>query len=167
VTDGGSYARWVHRYWRFKGPRTQAGPISGAMGYGAPGAIGAQLARPASPVVAFVGDGSFLMSAMELATAAEENVPIKLIVCDNAAHGSILSGQAGRYGAEGVFHTRLKSPDFGALGRAFGLPAWRVERTADFASAFEAALKHPGPALLHLLTDERDIVPFGPGKDAV
>jgi acetolactate synthase-1/2/3 large subunit len=94
-------------------------------------------------------------------------VPVKLIVCDNAAHGSILTGQVGRFGADGVFHTRLKSPDFAALAGAFGLPAWRVERTADFAPAFDAALKHPGPALLHLLTDERDIVPFGPGKDAV
>lgn len=167
VTDGGSYARWVHRFWRFRAPRTQAGPISGAMGYGAPGAIGAQLARPTSPVVAFVGDGSFLMSAMELGTAAEENVPIKLIVCDNSAHGSILTGQVGRYGPEAVFRTRLKSPDFAALAQAFGLPSWRVERTDDFAPAFEQALAHPGPALVHLLTDERDIVPFGPGKEAV
>jgi len=167
VTDGGSYARWVHRYWRFRGPRTQAGPISGAMGYGAPGAIGAQLARPSSPVLCFVGDGSFMMSGMELATAAEENVPIKVIVCDNHAHGSILTGQVGRYGPDAAFHTLLKSPDFGMLARAFGLPSWRVERTAEFAPAFDAMLKHPGPALLHLLTDRRDIVPYGPGKDAV
>ncbi len=62
LTDSGTFARWVHRYYRFNQPHTQAGPMSGAMGYAAPGGIGAALAKPNSPAIAFVGDGGFLMS---------------------------------------------------------------------------------------------------------
>ena len=57
---------------------------------------------------------------------------------------------------------RLANPDFAAMGRAYGVPAWRVEKTADFVPAFDAALAHDGPALIHLVTDIRDISAFGP-----
>ena len=167
LTDGGSFARWVHRYFRFSQPHTQAGPVSGAMGYAVPGAIGARLARPDVPAIAFVGDGGFMMTGQELVTAVEQNIDIKVIVCDNSAHGSILMGQTQRFGAHAAFGTRLASPDFAAVAEAYGLPAWRVSETDQFAPAFAEALAHDGPALLHLLTDERDIVPFGAGREAV
>lgn len=167
LTDGGSFARWIHRYYRFNRPHTQVGPISGAMGYAVPGAIGSHLARPDAPVIAFAGDGSFMMSGQELATAAQHQLPIKVIVCDNNAHGSILMGQVNYFGEDAVFNTRLKSPDFAALARAYGIAGWTVTRTAEFAPAFEAAMSEAGPALLHLVTDERDIVPYGAGKEAV
>ena len=167
LTDGGSFARWVHRYYRFSRPRTYAGPVSGAMGYGVPGAIGAALARPHVPVVAFVGDGSFMMTGQELLTAVEENLPIKIIVCDNQAQGSILLAQWQQFGPGNDYATRLLSPDFVALARAYGAEASRVVRTADFAEQFQAALQHDGPALLHLITDQRDIAPYAAGKDAV
>ena len=167
MTDGGSFARWVHRYYRFTQPHTQAGPISGAMGYGVPGGIGARLARPNHPVIVFVGDGGFMMTGQELVTAVEQGIAIKVIVCDNSAHGSILMGQSQRFGEDAVFATRLASPDFAAVARAYGLAAWRVEETEAFRPAFAEALAHEGPALVHLLTDERDIVPFGVGREAV
>ena len=167
LTDGGSFARWVHRYYRFSRPRTYAGPVSGAMGYGVPGAIGAALARPHVPVVAFVGDGSFMMTGQELLTAVEENLPIKIIVCDNQAQGSILLAQWQQFGPGNDYATRLLSPDFVALARAYGAEASRVVRTADFAEQFQTALQHDGPALLHLITDQRDIAPYAAGKDAV
>ncbi len=167
LTDGGSFARWVHRYHRFTRPRTQAGPIAGAMGYAVPGAVGAALARPGARIVAYVGDGGFMMTGQELATALEQGLDLKVIVCDNSAHGSILQGQLKRFGAEGIYGTRLASPDFAGLARAYGAPAWRVETTEEFAAAFEAALAHIGPALLHLITDERDIHPFGEEREAV
>ncbi len=167
LTDGGSFARWVHRYYRFTQPHTQAGPISGAMGYGVPGGIGARLARPNHPVIVFVGDGGFMMTGQELVTAVEQGIAIKVIVCDNSAHGSILMGQSQRFGEDAVFATRLASPDFAAVARAYGLAAWRVEETEAFRPAFAEALAHEGPALVHLLTDERDIVPFGVGREAV
>ena len=167
LTDGGSFARWVHRYHRFRRPNTQAGPMSGAMGYGVPGAIGACLAWPKAPAIAFVGDGGFMMTGQEVATAVEQAIPIKVIVCDNAAHGSILQGQVNAFGADADYATALRSPDFAAVARAYGAAAWRVERTDDFAAAFQEALAHDGPALIHLLTDRRDIAPFSAGKDAV
>ena len=160
ITDSGTFARWVHRYFRFEGPRTQAGPMAGAMGYGVPGGIGAALARPGSPVVVFVGDGGFLMTGQEAVTLVQERLPVKIVVCDNNAWGSILTSQQTRYGEGGIFGTRLESPDFEAVGRAYGLHASRVRETPEFAGALAAALAHPGPALIHLELDERDISPF-------
>ncbi len=160
ITDSGTFARWVHRYFSFAGPRTQAGPMAGAMGYGVPGGIGAALARPRSPVVVFVGDGGFLMTGQEAVTLVQERLPVKIVVCDNNAWGSILTSQQTRYGDAGIFGTRLESPDFEAVGRAYGLHAGRVRETGEFADAFAAALAHAGPALIHLELDERDISPF-------
>ncbi len=160
ITDSGTFARWVHRYFPFTAPKSQAGPMAGAMGYAAPGGIGAALARPGAPVVAFVGDGGFLMTGQEAVTLAQERLPVKIVVCDNGAWGSILTSQQTRYGEGGIFGTRLDSPDFEALGRAYGLHSARVRETDEFPEAFAAALAHPGPALIHLELDERDISPF-------
>ena len=160
LTDSGTFARWVHRYYRFQRQGTQAGPMSGAMGYAVPGALGASLAKPEAPSIAFVGDGGFLMTGQELTTAVQHELPIKVVVCDNNAWGSILVSQQKKFGAEGEFATRLKSPDFAAVARGYGMPAWQVSRTDEFAPAFREALAHPGPALIHLLLDDRDISPF-------
>lgn len=167
ITDGGSFARWVHRFCRFEQPATQAGPMSGAMGYAVPGALGARLAQPDAPVIAFVGDGGFMMTGQELVTAVEQNLKLIVVVCDNSAHGSILSGQQRAYGDEAAYGTLLTSPDFAAVARGYGVPAWTVEDTAGFEAAFAAALAAPGPSLLHLKTDQRDIAPFESSKDAV
>ena len=160
LCDSGTFARWVHRYYRFTRPGTQAGPMSGAMGYAVPGALGTSLAKPEAPSIAFVGDGGFLMTGQELTTAVQHELPVKVIVCDNNAWGSILVSQQKRFGAEGEFATRLKSPDFAAVARGYGVPAWTVARSAEFAPAFREALAAPGPALIHLLLDDRDISPF-------
>jgi len=167
LTDGGSFARWVHRYFRFRAAHTQAGPMSGAMGYAVPGAIGAGLAKPGQPVVAFVGDGGFLMTGQELATAVEQRLPMVVIVCDNGAHGSILQGQWRAYGDGHAYGTQLHSPDFAALGRGYGAKSWTVRETAAFSAAFAEALAAGEPTLIHVLTDQRDIAPYGAGKDAV
>lgn len=160
VTDAGSFARWVHRYYRFRRANTQLGAGVGAMGYAVPGGIGGHLARPGAPVAAFVGDGGFMMTGQELATAVEQAIPLKVIVCDNAAHGSILEGQRKAYGADRLYATELRSPDFAAVARGYGAAAWTVADTGDFADALAAALEEPGPALLHLKTDIRDVAPF-------
>ena len=167
VTDGGSFARWIHRFYRFEAPATQAGPISGAMGYAVPGAIGAALAKPDAEIVAFVGDGGFLMTGQELTTAREQNIKLIIVLCDNNAHGSILQGQHRAYGADAEYGTVLQSPDFAAVARGYGLPAWTVAETAEFEPAFRAALAQPGPTLLHLLTDRRDIAPFEDAQNSV
>ncbi len=167
VTDAGSMARWVNRYRRFDTPRSTAGPMSGAMGYAVPGAVGAQIARPDQTVVAWVGDGGFVMTGQEMITAVEQGLPIKVVVCDNAAHGSIMQGQRNAFGEGAEFATALTSPDFAAVGAAYGAKAFRVAATDEFVPAFREALAHDGPALIHLLTDRRDIVPFGNEQEAV
>ena len=106
------------------------------------------------------GDGGFLMSGQELVTAVQHQLPVKLILCDNNAWGSILVSQQRRFGDEGVFGTRLKSPDFATVAKGYGVPSFTVETTADFAPAFAEALATDGPALLHVKIDERDVSPF-------
>ena len=167
LTDGGSFARWIHRFYRFRQAHSQAGPISGAMGYGVPGAIGARLARPHSTAIAFVGDGGFMMTGQELVTAVEQNIDLVVVVCDNGVHGSILEGQRQRFGTDHIYGTRLSSPNFTDVARAYGCAAWAVHRSEDFADALRGALAHTGAALIHLLTDDRDIAPFDKGPDAV
>jgi acetolactate synthase-1/2/3 large subunit len=160
LCDSGTFARWVHRFYRFTKPHTQAGPMSGAMGYAAPGALGAAMALPGAEVIAFVGDGGFLMSGQEIVTAVQHKLPIKIILCDNNAWGSILVSQVRRFGDEGVFGTRIQSPDFKVVAEGYGVPAFRVEKTEEFAHALAAARDVDGPALIHVLLDERDVSPF-------
>jgi acetolactate synthase-1/2/3 large subunit len=162
VNDAGNFSGWVHRYHRFRLPGTQAAPSSGAMGYAVPASIGAKLARPERPVVAFVGDGGFLMTGQELVTAVQEGLPVKVVLGDNGAYGTIAMHQHKRIGPEGLFAVHLKSPDFAAVARAYGALALSVEKTSEFADAFAAALAHPGPALVHVRTDLRDISAAGP-----
>jgi acetolactate synthase-1/2/3 large subunit len=160
VSDAGTFARWISRYYRYNRPDTSLGPVSGAMGYGIPGAVGAQLAAPGRTVFAWVGDGGFLMTGHEAATAVQERLPIKIIVCDNGAWGSILVHQQKRFG-DWDFGVRLKSPDFAALGRGYGMPSFTVKETGDFEGALDGALAASGPALVHLCLDVRDVSPFG------
>ncbi len=118
-------------------------------------------------MIPVVGDGGFMMTGQELVTAVEQGLPIKVILWDNQAQGSILLAQWQQFGAASDYGTRLRSPDFVALAEAYGAKAWRVDRTEDFAAALTQALAHNGPALLHLPTDQRDIAPLADGRDAV
>lgn len=160
--DAGNFAGWVHRYYPFNRPDTQVASSAGAMGYGVPAALGAALARPDRPTVVFVGDGGFAMTGQELATAVHERLPIKVVVCDNSVFGTILMHQHRRVGAGRYQAVELSNPDFAALARAYGLAAWTVTETAGFEAAFAEAMAHPGAALIHLITDRRDISAYGP-----
>ncbi|MEX2648670.1 MAG: thiamine pyrophosphate-dependent enzyme [Alphaproteobacteria bacterium] len=161
VNDAGNFSGWVHRYVPYPGAGTQAGPMTGSMGYAVPAALGAKLARPSAEVVAFVGDGGFGMTGQELATAVQEGVNLTVIVGDNAAYGTILAHQH-RYAGKGRYHgVKLRSPDFAGLARAYGAAAWRVERTEEFAPALAEARAHDGVGVIHIVLDERDISAFG------
>ena len=159
ITDAGTFSRWVHRYYRFNQPATALGPVSGAMGYGVPGGLGAAIADPDRPVFVWVGDGGFLMTGHELAVIVQEALPVKIIVCDNAAWGSILVHQQKRF-PDWDFGTRLKSPDFSVLAEGYGVPAFAVKHTDEFPDALEQTLATDGPALIHLHLDARDITPY-------
>jgi len=165
TNDAGNFATWLHRHFRWRLPDSQAGPMSGSMGYGVPAAIGAAMARPRARVVAFAGDGGFMMTGQEISTAVQNNLPVIVIVCDNGHYGTILMHQHRYAGAGNYAATVLNSPDFAALGAAYGARSWTVATTAEFAPAFDAALAHDGPCLIHVLTDIRDISAGGPLKD--
>ncbi len=124
-----------------------------------PGGIGAQIANPDAPVFVWVGDGGFLMTGNECAAIMQEELPVKLLVCDNSCWGSILVNQNKRFPGWD-FGTRLKSPDFAGMGRSFGMASWTVRKTGEFADALDGMLKADGPAMIHLLQDPRDVSPY-------
>ena len=156
VNGAGNYATWVHRLYRYPGYRTQLAPYSGSMGYGVPAAIAAKAVHPQRTVVSWNGDGCFLMNGQELATAVQHRLNVVFIVIDNGMYGTIRMHQEKHYPAR-VYATDLVNPDFAALARAYGAHAETVRRTAEFAPAFERALAHDGPSLLHLFVDPQAI----------
>jgi acetolactate synthase I/II/III large subunit len=159
LTNGaGNYATWVHRFHRYRGFRTQLAPTSGAMGYGVPAAIAAKALYPQRTVVAFAGDGCFLMTGQELATAVQEKLNVIFIVVNNNMYGTIRMHQEREFPAH-VHGTALVNPDFAAYARAFGAHGELVEATADFAVAFERAQQANKPALIEIRIDPEAISP--------
>ena len=154
----GNYAAWVHRYYRYRGYRTQLAPTSGSMGYGVPAAVAAKLAAPERPVIAFAGDGCFQMSGQELATAVQYDAAIVVIVVNNASYGTIRMHQERHY-PHRVTGTDLRNPDFAALARAYGAHGELVSDQAGFAPAVERALAAERPALVEVRTDLEQISP--------
>jgi acetolactate synthase-1/2/3 large subunit len=154
----GNYATWIHRYYRFRRFGTQLAPTSGSMGYGVPAAVMAKRRHPDRVVVAFAGDGCFLMNGQEFATAVQHDIPIIVVVVDNGMYGTIRMHQEREYPGR-VSATALKNPDFADYARAFGGHGERVERTEDFAPAFERALASGRPAILHCLVDPEALTP--------
>jgi acetolactate synthase-1/2/3 large subunit len=159
ITNGaGNYAAWLHRFIKHREGGRQIAPTSGAMGYGVPAAISAKLAFPKREVICFAGDGCFMMSAQELATAAQYDARVIFIVIDNSSYGTIRMHQERDYPGR-VSGTDIRNPDFAAFARSFGLFSATVETTAEFAPAFAAAREVGRPALIHVKTDVRDIAP--------
>ena len=159
LTNGaGNFSLWPQRYYRFKQYGTQLGPQSGAMGYAAPAAVAAKMHRPTVPVVAFSGDGDFLMTAQELATAARYDTPIIVLVINNGMFATIRMHQEHTY-PDRPHGTDLVNPDFAAYARAFGGFGATVKRTEDFPTAFEQALDSGIPAVLDLRVNPRAILP--------
>ena len=154
----GNYAAWVHRYYRYRGYRTQLAPTSGSMGYGVPAAVAAKLAAPERPVIAFAGDGCFQMSGQELATAVQYDAAIVVIVVNNGSYGTIRMHQERHY-PHRVTGTDLRNPDFAALARAYGAHGELVSDQAGFAPAVERALAAERPALVEVRTDLEQISP--------
>ena len=159
VTNGaGNFASWLHRHFQYKEWRTQLAPTSGSMGYSVPAAVAAKIAAPGRTVVAVAGDGEFLMNGQEFATAMQYGAAIIVLVVNNGMYGTIRMHQEREYPGR-VSGTELSNPDFAAYARAFGGHGETVERTADFAPAFQRAMASGKPAVLELRIDPEAITP--------
>ena len=159
VTNGaGNYSAWVHRFHRFRQHGTQVAPTSGSMGYGLPAAIAAKLRHPERTVVCFAGDGCFQMTGQELGTAVQHGAAVIVLVVDNGMYGTIRMHQERHYPGR-VHATSLQNPDFAALARAYDCHGERIETDAEFAPAFERAMRASRPTLLHLVVDPEAITP--------
>ncbi|MGV7208594.1 thiamine pyrophosphate-binding protein [Oxalobacteraceae bacterium A2-2] len=163
ITNGaGNYATWAHRYHCYGAMRTQLAPTSGAMGYSIPAAVAAKVADPQRTVVAFAGDGEYLMNGQELATAVQYRAGVVVLVFNNSMFGTIRMHQERHYPGR-VSGTTLHNPDFAALAQAYGGQGEVVTQTAQFAPAFERALAFAAerqlPALIELRYDGNLITP--------
>ena len=154
----GNYTAWVHRFYRYRGYATQLAPTSGSMGYGVPAAVAAKLRHPGRDVVCFAGDGCFLMTGQEMATAKQYGANVIFIVVNNGMYGTIRMHQEREYPSR-VSGTQLVNPDFAALAKAYGATGEVVTETAQFADAFARAKAADSPALIELRTDPEAITP--------
>ncbi|WP_017345970.1 thiamine pyrophosphate-binding protein [Pantoea sp. A4] len=152
----GNYTGWIHRFWRFHQVRSQLAPTNGAMGYGTPAAVAAKLIAPERTVIAFAGDGCFMMNGQELATAAQYGANIIVIVVNNSMFGTIRMHQEREYPRR-VVATELQNPDFCALAQAYGAHAELVTHTEAFAAAFERARSANKPAVIEIKL-EKEII---------
>lgn len=157
VTNGaGNYAGWLHARYVYRGYGTQLAPANGAMGYGIPAAVAAKHLHPQRTVVAVAGDGCFMMSAQELATAALHQLPIVVVVVNNGVFGTIRMHQEMHYPRR-VSGTSLANPDFQLFGQSFGAHVEKVDTTVGFASALERALASGRTALIEVVCNPERI----------
>jgi acetolactate synthase-1/2/3 large subunit len=159
LTNGaGNFATWVHRFHCYRQFGTQLAPASGSMGYGVPAAVAAAMRHPDRPVVCFTGDGDFLMTGQELATAVQYRLPIVIILLNNNSFGTIRMHQEMQY-PDRTIGTDLVNPDFAALARAYGAHGETVARTDEFTPAFSRARAAGKPALIEIRMDLEAITP--------
>ncbi len=152
ANGAGNNTSWLHRFYRFREYKTQLAPTSGTMGYGVPAAIAAKLIYPHRTVVAFAGDGDFMMNGQELATAMQYRANIIIIVVNNGIFATIRLHQERDYPGR-VVGTDMVNPDFCALARAYGAHAELVTSTGEFKPAFKRAISANSPALIEIQMD--------------
>ena len=154
--DAGNFATWPPRFMHFRDRQRFIGPTNGAMGYGVPAAVGAKIAFPCRMVIGFAGDGGFLMTGQEIATAFHHGVAPIILVFNNGMYGTIRMYQERTYPGR-VSGTALTNPDFSKWIEAFGGHGETVVATAEFAPAFRRAVASGKPALIELKVDPEQI----------
>jgi acetolactate synthase I/II/III large subunit len=155
-TNGaGNFAGWMHRFFKHhglaKGHKTQLAPTNGAMGYGVPAGVAASIISGRTTLT-MTGDGDFLMTGQELATAAQHGAKTIVVLLNNGMYGTIRMHQEREY-PDHVSGTPLANPDFVALARAYGYAGARITRTAEFEAELLAALERPQGTLIEIVLD--------------
>ena len=163
-TNGaGNFASWVHRFHKHhglaRGHKTQLAPTVGAMGYGVPAGIAANLLTGRTAFT-IAGDGDFLMNGQELATAAQHGAKSIIVLLNNSMFGTIRMHQEREYPRH-KSGSHLSNPDFAALARAYGYEGVRITRTQEFEAAFKEALAREQGTLIEVLLDEEVITTRG------
>lgn len=159
LTNGaGNYTAWAHRFHKHRSYRTQVAPTSGSMGYAVPAAIASKLAAPDRQVICLAGDGCFMMTAQELATARQYQLDVIFLVVNNSMLGTIRMHQERTY-PDRPMATSLQNPDFVAYAAAFGIAGEKVTATEQFAPAFERAQESKGGYLIELVVDPEALTP--------
>ncbi|HEY0838156.1 MAG TPA: thiamine pyrophosphate-binding protein [Azospirillum sp.] len=156
TTDAGNFSGWGQRHLLYRRPGRQLGPTNGAMGYGVPAAVAAKLANPKRVVLGLVGDGGFMMTGQELATAVHTGAAPIIIVINNGMFGTIRMHQEKRFPGR-LSATDLTNPDFAALAQSYGAFGAVVERTKDFVPTFWEAMWSRKPAVIELRVDPEQI----------
>jgi acetolactate synthase-1/2/3 large subunit len=156
TTDAGNFATWPNRFMHFSEQQDFLGPTNGAMGYAVPAAIGAKITHPDRAVIGFVGDGGFLMTGQEIATAFHHAVNPVILVFNNQMYGTIRMYQERAYPAR-VSGTALTNPDFARFIEAFGGHGEIVERTEELVPAVQRALASGKPAVVELRTNPEQV----------
>jgi acetolactate synthase I/II/III large subunit len=156
TTDAGNFAGWATRFLNFAEGQRYIGPTNGAMGYSVPAAVGAKIAFPDRMVVSMVGDGGFMMTGQEIATAFHHGVAPIVLVFNNQMYGTIRMHQEKAYPWR-VSGTALTNPDFCRYIEAFGGHGEVVTATGEFSAAFRRAVESGKPALIELRTNPEQI----------
>lgn len=147
--DAGNFSTWMHRHYFFRDRQMLLGVEAGAMGFGVPAAVAASLRHPDRKVLCLVGDGGMLMTGNELATAMMHGAKPLILLSNNGSYGTIRQYQERTYPGR-IIGTRLRNPDFAALGRAFGAQTWVIDRDDQVETVLKAALAADSAALVEV-----------------
>ena len=164
ATDVGQHQMWASQFFEYTKPRTflSSGGL-GTMGFGLPAAIGAQIAKPNETVIVITGDGSFQMNIQELATAAQNKLPIKIVLINNHALGMVRQWQEMFFEKNYVATVDILQPDFMQIAAAYGIKGYRITDDATLEADLKKALAAPGAAIIEVeVSREENVSPLVP-----
>ncbi len=169
ATEVGQNQMWTAQFYTFRRPRTliSSGGL-GTMGFGFPAAMGAQVGCPGTLVVDIAGDGSFQMNIQELATVAQHNLPVKVVILNNCFLGMVRQWQELFYGARYSQTCLVSNPDFVRIAEAYGVRGIRISEPGEVEEGLREALRHPGPVVVDCQVDrEEGVYPMVPAGAAI
>jgi acetolactate synthase-1/2/3 large subunit len=164
TTDVGQHQMWVAQSYPFKEPRTllTSGGL-GTMGFGLPNAIGAALAHPERQIICFSGDGSILMNIQELATVADHQLNVKVLLFNNGHLGLVRQQQELFFKKTYIASKFISNPDFAAIASGFGIKSATIKSAGDVEPTLKQILSETGPAFINIIiSPEYNVLPMVP-----